>query len=100
MCLSVLRIVDASTVQQITFKGPTNCHFFTNQSEKTIIDLINVVNYITSLLIYYINSLSFSLKEEVMLAEENKNSGRSALDGMNFILIVQIHVLLKCMPFM
>uniref|UniRef100_A0A9J8B509 Voltage-dependent calcium channel alpha-1 subunit IQ domain-containing protein n=1 Tax=Cyprinus carpio carpio TaxID=630221 RepID=A0A9J8B509_CYPCA len=33
--------------------------------------------------------------EEVMLAEENKNSGRSALDGMNFILIVQINVLLK-----
>uniref|UniRef100_A0A672S7R8 Voltage-dependent calcium channel type A subunit alpha-1 n=1 Tax=Sinocyclocheilus grahami TaxID=75366 RepID=A0A672S7R8_SINGR len=27
--------------------------------------------------------------EEVMLAEENKNSGRSALDGMNFILIAR-----------
>uniref|UniRef100_A0A8C1XMF7 Calcium channel, voltage-dependent, R type, alpha 1E subunit b n=1 Tax=Cyprinus carpio TaxID=7962 RepID=A0A8C1XMF7_CYPCA len=46
-----------------------------------------LVNYITSLLIYHINSLSLSfslslslsLKEEVMLAEENKNSGRSAL---------------------
>uniref|UniRef100_A0A8C2I247 Voltage-dependent calcium channel type A subunit alpha-1 n=1 Tax=Cyprinus carpio TaxID=7962 RepID=A0A8C2I247_CYPCA len=37
--------------------------------------------------------------EEVMLAEENKNSGRSALDGMNFILIVQINVLLKCKTF-
>jgi len=95
VCLSVLRIVDASTVQQITFKRPTNCHLcFTKQTDLTN----NRFNYVNLMLTSYIDSLSLSLslKEEVMLAEENKNSGRSALDGMNFILTELQKNVLSC----
>lgn len=41
MCMSVLRIVDASTVQQITFKRPTPCHTLPQSKlNRPIIDLI------------------------------------------------------------